>query len=705
MRIINECQRVRSKITFFTQLNNNLYAYSTQHHGAKIIQGQDCTQLLSYKNEHLNFDTTASCFSPDAKLIAFATSTHLHIADLKSTKILKSIYTDHEHLSIISFDPSSQYIVAGNRYGRVLLYRYNSNSQLSRLCSFPYQRVDTKIKKNFVSSITFYKNLLAVSGYGGAIFILDISSRSNKTVLLHSTSPKKALYFIDENNIISGDNKGKLQLISITQNSVISDISLPFTKTAQILPIPNSKYLMVHANTDTLAIIDSKEFKILHSNYLKFDDTIENIAIMENSTLIVSLANKKIVRVDIPNRNTLNSLILHNSIDEAYALVAEEPMLMDTLEYKSLEKIYNKTYKDAALALVNQNIALANQLMEMYKNVSLKKESVALLYRSFEHYNRFKTLYLEKKYALSYAMSEKYPALKLTKQYEGMEERWKEAFTNAQRHIILKKPDFAKALFSDWMTVSSKRPIINLILKHNSLFIDFLKAIEAQDFKRVNEIALENSLFTQMPIYDTLNSDISRSVNRIQTNIKINRIDLAKKSLQKIKGTVGFSQKVEELYSMCDDMTELQALYQKNNFYACYELLDAHTHLYYSELGELLQKHWSKLIDDCEGYASKGNIQGVKATLGELITLNSRKDRIGDLLRVSFQVQTKYFLSKKRFRSAQSVIYAYIDIFSKDSEISSLMKKYEALSKKKLAITQGEDRSRDSWLYSSIITD
>ncbi|EDZ63851.1 protein containing WD-40 repeat [Sulfurimonas gotlandica GD1] len=707
MPIINDCQQARSEVTAFTKFNANSFAFSTKYHGAKVINTQDCGVELSFKNEHLNFNATAVCFSPDAKLIAYSTNTHLHIADMADKQVIKSIYLDNECLTILSFDLSSKYIIAGNSEGRVLLFKYNSNSQLSRLCSFPYQRPKTRIQKNFVSAITFHKNLLAVSGYGGAIFIIDIYSGSNKNVLLHGTSRKNALCFLNENTIISGDNDGNLQLISIPNNSVIKSISLPFRKTNQIISIPNTKYLIVHSNTNTMLIIDSKDYKIVHKNYIEFPDDIQCVEALDSKTLIISLKNQKILYVELPSRERLSSLILHNSLDAAYELIAREPMLQDTLEHRSLEKMYDKAYLGAAKALINQNKELANQLMQIYRDVDSKQESIRLLFQSFANYNRFKTLYMEKKYALAYAMSSKFPALKITTQYESMESRWKETFTNAQRHILLGKPDYAKALLKEYITVTAKRPIIQLILKHNDLFIEFLRALDKKDFKRVNEISRQNSLFTQMPIYETLESDIQKSVNRIEAYIKKNKIDLAKKSLAKLEGTPGFAQRVKQLHSMCDEMLKLQELYEKDDFYSCYELIDLFPHLSFSELGELLQKHWLKLMDECEQYALKGNIQSIKAALGELITLDGRKDRIGDLLRVSFQVQIKYFLSKKKFKSAQSVIYSYIDIFTKDSEISSLMAKYETITRQKLAITlpNDENSSRDSWINSKLIID
>lgn len=707
MSIFNDCQQARSEITAFTKFNDNSFAYSTKYHGAKIIKKEECHVELSYKNKNLNFNSTAVCFSSDAKFIAYATKTHLYIANISNKEVVKSVILDNYNITILSFDLSSKYIVAGNNEGRVLLFKYNSNSQLARLCSFPYLRPKTKVKKNFVSAITFYRNLLAVSGYGGAIFIIDIYSGANKSVLLHGTSRKNALYFLNENSIISGDNDGNLQLISIPNNSVIKNINLPFRKTKQIISIPNTRYLIVHANTNTMIIVDSKDYKIIHSNYIEFEDDIYAIEALDSKTLVVSLRNQRILYVELPSREMLSSLILHNSLDAAYELIAKEPMLKETPEHKSLEQMYNEAYLSAVNALINQNKELANQLMLIYRDINTKKESVNLLFKSFENYNRFKTLYLEKKYALAYAMSTKFPALKMTSQYDSMERKWKETFTNAQRHILIGKPDYAKALFKEYMTVITKRPIIQLILKHNELFIDFLRALDKKDFKRVNEIARKNILFTQMPIYETLESDIKKSLTGIEAYIKKNKIKLAKKKLAKIEGTPGFTQQVERLYSMCDEMIKLQSFYASNDFYSCYEMIDLFAHLGFSELGELLQKHWLKLMNECEEYALKGNIQSIKAVLGELITLNARKDRIGDLLRVGFQVQIKYFLSNHKFKSAQKVIYSYIDIFTKDSEISSLMSKYESLTGKKLAITLSQDKrlSRDSWRESKLIMD
>jgi ABC-type multidrug transport system ATPase subunit len=117
------------------------------------------------------------------------------------------------------------------------------------------------------------------------------------------------------------------------------------------------------------------------------------------------------------------------------------------------------------------------------------------------------------------------------------------------------------------------------------------------------------------------------------------------------------------------------------------------------ELGELLENHWSKLMQKCEEYALAGNIKEIKKTLGELIGLYSRRNKIGDLLRVSFHVRIKTLSGKKDFKAAEAIIYSYIDIFGIDSEISEIMKKFEKSTKQKLAISEAqfERPRRDKW--------
>jgi hypothetical protein len=152
-------------------------------------------------------------------------------------------------------------------------------------------------------------------------------------------------------------------------------------------------------------------------------------------------------------------------------------------------------------------------------------------------------------------------------------------------------------------------------------------------------------------------------------------------------------------------MIRLQNAYKTNNIKTCYEILDTNKSLNASELGILLNKRWALLVNECEEYALAGDAKSIKLALANLISISTRKEKIGDLLRVSFQSRIKASLAAKKYVSAHNIIYSYIDIFGNDNEMRSLMKTYEHLSSQKLAITleEGERTPRDAWLGSELI--
>ena len=110
---------------------------------------------------------------------------------------------------------------------------------------------------------------------------------------------------------------------------------------------------------------------------------------------------------------------------------------------------------------------------------------------------------------------------------------------------------------------------------------------------------------------------------------------------------------------------------------------------------------------ECESYSLDGNIKAIKTLLGELLCIKTRTEKIGDLLRVAFYSKIKTLGESKKFASAENIIYSYIDIFGVDIEIKDMMKEYEKISSKKLAITHNENEKvlRSDWLNAALIVE
>ena len=706
---IYECQVAKSDILELEVLNDSLVAYATKLHGIKIFDSLECEIKKSIVNTHLNSEVTSSTFSPNSKMFAFATGQTIYIIDIQKKELLQSIHTDDEDIEILSFDPSSTHIIAGTKKGRVLQYKYDSSSLLSRLCSFPHNRssIYFKIKdsENFVSSFAFYNSYFACSGFGGAIYIMDLHLQTNICTITHNRTRCDALCFLDEDTIISGNCSGEIYITSLSNVKNYKNVRTPLTSIKQIIIMQNPNYIMITGETNIISIIDIKKCKIAHSKYIELNANIAKIGMVNNDYLVVALQNRKILNIELPSETKLKSLILNHPIEKAFELVIKEPMLKGSHEHMMLEKKFDKAYLDATKALINQNKSKAVEILDIFVNVKSKQTQIRDLFNAFKNYSRFQGLFYEKKYALAYAMSSKFPALKQTAQYKKMEQIFKLAFSNAQRLVLQGNIDGARALLFEYNTVMSKKPIIKMILTQNKEFLDFLKAIHAKDFDKLNKLIKTNELFAQIPNYTALNDEIEAKLKSIDNSIKSGETDTAMKQLATLEEVSHIKSRVEELRSECNYVARLYKAYNNSDFKSCYKILDSHNSLNSTELGILLENHWSKIMNQCEEYALNGNIKDIKKTLGDLINLPTRLNRVGDLIRVSFHVRIKHLMSQTNIKAAETIIYSYIDIFGLDSEINQIMKKFEKISGTKLAITQTqEDRpTRDSWIHSEII--
>lgn len=701
MPFIQKHLTAKSNIQQLKIINNSLVAYSTEEHGIEIFNCNNNKLISNITNKHLNIDVKVSAFSPNNGMFAFINNQTIYVLDINTKDMIQMIDTDSEEINIISFDSSSKYVIVGTKDGRVLQYKYNSSTLLARLCSLPYE----DSPQNQISSFAFYNHYFACAGNSGSIHIIDLRLNTNICTMQQNRSSIGALCFLNDNTIVSGNNIGEVHVASLHDTKNYKTVRTPLASIKQIIVMQNPDYVMAIGDSNIISVIDIKRCKIAHSKYIKLKTKITKIALINDSYLMVALDNNEIINIELPSEVKLKSLIISNNIEGAYELIDQEPMLNNSNAHKLLEQRFENDYLKATKALIKNNDVEADFILEIYKNISSKKSQIRDLLNAFKNYGRFQEIILERKYPLAYAMSSKFPALKQTKEYDKLESIFKTAFTNAQKSVLRNDIDGAKELLHEYATVISKKPIIKLILTQNREFVDFLKAIKNRDFKKIYELLNINELFTQLPNYSSLLDEIETKLKDIEQEINMSNTATTREELATFRGIPHIKDRVEYLYGQCRLTQELHNAYNKDDFKSCYMILDEHNSLNSTQLGILLENHWTKLMLECEEYAVNGNIKDIKNTLGELIDLPIRCNRVGELIRVSFHVRIKQLLKKKNFIGAEAIIYSYIDVFGLDCEIIKFMKKFEKNSTRKLAITQTQqDRpTRDSWINSDII--
>ena len=701
MPIATEAFKERSNITSLALLDKNTIAYSSVYHGIRLLE------LPEFKTKHrISFDeisanSTAFCFNDDATLMAFATQNAIYIVSLHTKKIIKTIKVAKAIVLKLIF--CDKYIIAGTDKGRVLQYRYNNSSQLARICSFisPHKRGTA----NYVSALSVYENYLASTGLGGALYIFDVFAHVKQKTLIEKGNRINALHFLDAKRIISADIRGNIIVHDLLDADKNLEISAPFADVQQIISMPNPRFIALLGNENYISLIDIEDAKVAQVKYVQFPAKTTQMLLANDELLLVALSNQTIMEVKLTSAKKLRTALIYNEILEAYDLVENEIMMQYTREYKLLEKRFNSLYEEAAAALVSQNKPLALKTLSTVKQIPSKKDVINELFTAYEEYSRFKMIYLEKQYALAYAMAEKHPPLKLSPLFIKIEEVWMDNFVNAQRHVLMGNIGNAQVLLDEYITIVSKREIITLLLRQDKNYVEFLKAINAKDFQTLEELIHKYPNFKATPTYLVLNQKTDKTMRKIERLIHEGKLLQAKELLQQLRTTPSLKHDLKKLHYRLQEMAQLKSAYKHNDFKTCYELLDTYYHLNITELGVLLNKHWIALIDTCEEHALKANPNAIKTTLNTLMLVNTRKSRIGDLLRVSFHSKIKAYLAKRSFTGAQNIIYSYIDIFGSDCEMKSLMSMYEKLSKKKLAITQDGNNlmDRDKWINSDII--
>lgn len=387
------------------------------------------------------------------------------------------------------------------------------------------------------------------------------------------------------------------------------------------------------------------------------------------------------------------------------------------------------------LKFLDKNILLASDVNGSIQAHNLREKSVrdinspsilALLSRQRNinldtlAYSVLKPLIDENSLALAFELIDNNPMLRGTMEYNKLEEMYRVVFTKAIEELRKGSNKNARRLLENFKDIKSKKEEIS------ALFIDFkhydrLKLhISEKKYSIAYALSSKHSLLILTPEFKEMENIFNEAFQLACEKMLIGQKDVATDILSQYMTILSKRDEIKSLLSSNysyenptkeKGRTEIQAeklllAYEKNSFKECYELIDNYS-IVDLELVTLLEKHWVKLMIECENHALDGNVKAIKIVLGELISTKTRIEKIGDLLRVAFHSKIKALLESKKFSSAENIIYSYIDIFGVDIEIKDIMKVYEKRSSKKLAITHNENEKilRDDWLNSVLIVE
>jgi hypothetical protein len=667
--------------------DNTIYSYD--------LESKESTKVF-----HLNIaeGTTLICaFDPHNNRLLFGsdkTST-LNLIDLNQKKVINQFDLDQHIPTIISFSPDGQYFVCGTDQGRVLLWRCDSNTLISRLHSFPeYTSAYTKPKTNYVSALTFEGMTLASSGYGGSIVVTDYRTQT----FSKRYSPgylKNTALLIYNHFVIAANQEGTL--IKIDQKGTVANQRLGTShKNIRYLQrIGPEPYIIVASDLPYVTLINGDTFKVIQERYLELDAPLSALCII-GDTLFAGNQNNEFVKFDLQPFEQFEKLIRTKEYAEAYLYCMHEPLLLQSDLYRELESIYAEHLSKAKGYLTQKLIADAKLVLEPFK--AAKAKEIAEVFQVYSFIDRFTDLFEQRKLAAFYGHVEQYPLLQETPVYQEAEKLWAEKFTRAQKLMFLNKEREIQEELSLFTTVSSKRPFILLLLQNSAVLKIYSKAIQTKNYYQLRNLTVSFPLLRKFPSYQNFIKETGEIVGAVIQSLNERSFEQSELLLNELKEVVQYESEYLQLKKLHSMAKNLHRALTHEQLRSAYRLIDNHPELLMLPWGEALNTQWNEKLSQAEQYAIKGDVSSIKKEFTDLFDLPNRNGRLGDILRTAYHVQLKKLL-KTDMDNFSSGIVAYCDLFGIDTELRNLLKKAKKTqSLPDLSESHLTSKSRDQWL-------
>lgn len=638
-------------------------------------------------------------FDPVHFRFAFGTgeSNVLHIIDLEQKKAIRKFELDEQSPTALAFDPTGSYLICGTDQGRVLLWRTDSSVLIARLHSFPeYTTFSTiKPKVNYVSAILFEGNFVATSGYGGSIVVTDYMSQT-QTQRLHAGYVKNSALLFYHERILVGNQSGtilKLDRSAKYPNERLATALGPITHLLRVGPEP---YILAASDQRRILLINGEEMKVVNDRYIELEHVVTALSKDDNGKIYVGTEKGELFHFDLEPHHQLDSLIASREYAQAYLYAQQEPLLKKSRSYEDLESIFESKMDLARIALEHGENEKAKTMLAPFHPA--KSKEIAMLTTAYTHIKRLEYLYSQQKFSPLYGLVEQYPQLRSTAIFAQTEKLWATHFARAQKLMLMGKIKECRAELQLFTTVGVKGPFIQLLLQHFDILKVCSKAIHEHDYRTLKQLSHRYPIIRKLPSYIQLIDDVGELAPAITEALKNKAFEQAHLLLDELGEVIQYEEEFVRLKAFASLASNLDHAISNEHLRSAYRLLDTHPELMILPWAKELELQWYEKLKRCESYAVKGDAASIKKEFTNIISLPKRHERIGDILRMAYQVQLKYLLHKNQdgFKTGAE---NYSELFGMDTELRHLLKTAQTQGLNvTLQPSQYQIKQRDQWL-------
>ena len=661
---------------------------------------------LSLKQAEGHREKKGTCFSPDGRYLAFNEKDQsvVRVIDIEKQTLHHSFPTLNNPMETLCFDPSSHYLVAGSITGRVFLWNLFSSGQVSRLSSFPEYtpHLFSQPKINYVSAACFSPSgkLVATTGYGGSIVVTNIHTEVSPKRITPNHVRINTLCFIGEQLIAAGNIEGGIDIIDLHSAQVDKHYQTNLGNVKHLCTSHSGSYLLAAGAGQHISLLDLKQKKVIEPSYVQVHSKITAMAMGTDDVLYVGSEDGSISVFDLAPKDNLSSEEDANTYSQAYDLLHTYPLLRDTPLKQELEERWDLAMQRAVEQLENRQPDEALKSLKMFSKVKAKQVLIKDFQGVLTNFERFRTAVGHENYTLAYSMADHIPLLQNTTPYRVMETLWDDVFHKAQIYVITENTHQLFKALEPFGRVTSKLCFIQVLLHQPKLFLEFTQMINTRHYEKIFSIAGQYPCLKEIESYKNVIHAADDLQKNAYANIVSREYALAEHALKELASIPHMKAQLKELSRLSSLLQKIETFYKKGDLISCYTLIDKHPDLQEFPLIQEVEKHWSTKMKEAEKEALQGHTKEIKAILGDLLTLATRAQKVGMLLRQSFLIQLKLMVIQHKTDKLHKAIENYISLFSYDTELNNLIQKLrnEKIINIELTPEQEYRRPRSLWL-------
>ena len=621
--------------------------------------------------------------SPDGKYISFYNQEkkEVLICDTQTRKYLHSITNHLGGVETVEFTRDSKYLITGGMEGRLYMWSVASGKKVDTLSHH----------SDSISAIASNDqgNWIATAGYDRIIKVFNRSFRKNSYKLISHQEPVTTVNFLSSQRLLSTDKEGTILIWDIVKEKVMSRLPKFNAHITAVCFDQEEQFLFVAGIGGSVGLYDLQEKTLLKLDFMKQLAGISQIHYCNKRDLLIfGLGNGNITIYKLKDEEMhLLERIKEKDFHAAYVMAEENPLLIYSDVYETLEILFNRAYENATKLLRAQKTAEAKAVLKNFTASSAKRLIIQKLFNDFSVFHSFENAIKSKKYMMAYSLAKEYPTLQETPEYKKMEDEWSKVLIIVRK--IINEPsseEKIKQLFRPFMGVPGKTLVIKSLYTDRNVFSRFRKFISEKDYFNAFKLTKGFVFLKELDEYKKLIAFGDILKESMYDRFNNGHYYDAVKLCDKLSFFPDQKEHTEELKNRANAYAEAMKYFAEGKFNMVYNMIEKYPFLEDAQISIDIEKDFLDCYEKAENYAASGNVPAVIKVMEEYAKIKSKLPSAYHLVKIAYWAQIEQAAKAKvPDQMLLDAFEKYQNIFGYESMLEDLLRginQYRALTVK-----------------------